>query len=769
MDRIDDGAVENIKNALNAIADVCHNTEPYIADAENLSREVADVALSISLMDKYTSDLDESLTVLSDLCEALMPVPVVGAIISKVGSVLGDLKRPLSVFHGVIRDANPTIEIVNKSGKSLANECGFFRKEMNFADSNFRNYANSLDVLKSCIDVLIVISENISDKETSDKLEALVYDIERAVNEISDTIKNTENKVSEVQIAVNQLKDGFDSAAKPFVTLSNVINGICKKISDIFSPITQAFNKIINAIAPIKWLLKALSKIFKKVINPIVNKILTLIGFDKLLDKITDAIKEGLHIDELENKINAFKSELNDETVGNITKQFHTVESQIQLQYDSLSGLVSLDKFEGKIMDFLQSSYDSFMNQDLPDFPLDSSIAVQDSAFTLHSNPYVPTKFIPLLHEEATAYIAPVSSALREESPESIKGCIDSIEQLIENVNAVYAKWPDINNKMILCDKYALDITMYAQLADELTAWIDCFKDISFFEKTSDLLNHLTEKISNEKGKIEYLKSAMDECQDQYSAMHSKFQEVYQRMPNQQDINDLYTLVMHVDDSYNSTKSLIESCDTDDKQSMKAVVDERYKGYISAIGAFPEKLELTKRSLSACLERVNRISKQIDSLGKEEHMIIGAQFFQALSTVNQHLAGLHSIISPTKQILKFISEKQDDKAKDFLEKLGNALGKASKYVDYIIQLPVFNQFIGMELPFVETTKKINEISQKMKEFDFGDIDVIKADINNLKKNYLQPTLQYTDDDGNIVYDYYIDQNIKNSIEKAGCS
>ena len=95
------------------------------------------------------------------------------------------------------------------------------------------------------------------------------------------------------------------------------------------------------------------------------------------------------------------------------------------------------------------------------------------------------------------------------------------------------------------------------------------------------------------------------------------------------------------------------------------------------------------------------------------------------------------------------------------------MNKVSKVIEDVIETQAFDEFVEKVLPFNDTINKINQANQILSKADFTIIDTLKSDIENLKKNYLQPPLQYQDDDGNTVYDYYMNQNLKDMIEKGG--
>lgn len=768
MTQISSNAVENVKMALNDIADECHGVEPYLEKAEVIIQDVENISSAVMSIEKYSKDLEESLVVLSDLCYVLGAIPFVGAFVSRVGTVLSKVKIPLKDLNKLATEAKPLIETIKQSSKTLSKECAFFKKEMNFADSHFRNYASSLDMLVNCIKVLTIVSESFSNEQTKKEFDGLIADIETTIDHVSSGINDVENEIKAAQQTVSQLNDDFEKAAKPFIKVSDGINKAFGSISSFFSPITHAFNKILNAIKPIKWLLKALSAVFKKIINPIINKILDLIGINKLLDKINQKIEELLHIDELKQKITDIEEKINEKTVGKITDKIDLVETKIQQQYDQLSNLVSLDIVEEKIMTFLKNSYDSFINQELPDFPFTSDENIDDlPAISLCSRAYEPTKISFLLKEESDTHINPIEKSVTQEYHEIIQNSMNEIDSIIQDINNLYGKWNDVKNRMILCDKYAQDIMIYEQLSNELMAWIEAFEDIPYFDELDHLLKKLDEKINNEKTEVLNLKKKMEQCQNHYQNIYLQFQTAYQIIPSQQDINDLYAPMMHIEDSYQTTKELISSSQSPHRQDMLESIEGKFKGYLSALKSFSQELDNEKQLLTDCLENVELITQHIDSLGREENTIISSQFFHSISLVNQYLSGIHEIILPTKQILKFIEDKEDDKVKSFLTKLGNVMNKVSKVIEDVIETQAFDEFVEKVLPFNDTINKINQANQILSKADFTIIDTLKSDIENLKKNYLQPPLQYQDDDGNTVYDYYMNQNLKDMIEKGG--
>lgn len=767
MMQINENIVEDVKKVLNGIADECHEIEPYLEKAEVISQDVEHISLAVMSIEKYSKDLEESLVVLSDLCLILGAIPFVGAFVSRVGEVLKKVNIPVKDLYKLAKDAKPGIETVKQSSKALSKECAFFKKEMNFADSHFRNYANSLDMLANCIKVLTIVSESFSNEKTKAGFEGLIDDIETTIEHISSGINDVEKEIKAAQETIHQLNSEFEKAAKPFIKISESISKACDSISSFFSPITHAFNKIINAIKPIKWLLKGLSKIFKKIIDPIINKILDLIGINKLLDKINQKIEELLHIDEIKQKITIIEDKVSEETIGKITEKINQMEIHLQQQYDQLSKLVSLDIVEDKVMTFLKSSYDSFMNQELPDFPFAIYENVEFRPVSLCSRAYAPTRLVFPVNNASDTHIDLIETALVQEYHETIQNSIDQIDSITRDINALYGKWPDMHNRMMLCDKYAQDIMIYQQLCDELIAWLGCFEEISSFDEFHHLLNKLSEKINNDKTEVFNLKQEMEQCQNQFKNVYDQFETVYQTIPNQQDINELYALVMHIEDSYQTTKELICSSKSAHQEELLQNIEEKFNSYLSSLKSFPQELDQGKQLITNCLTAADSLTQQIDLLGQEENMIISTRFYHSLSLVNQYLAGIHAIISPMKQILKFISDKEDDKIKTFMIKLGDVMNKISKVIEDVLETHAFDDFIEQVLPFRHTTDQIKRVNQIVQQTDFTVIDIIKSDIDNLKKNYLQPPLQYQDEDGNMVYDYYMDQNLKNMIEKEG--
>lgn len=125
------------------------------------------------------------------------------------------------------------------------------------------------------------------------------------------------------------------------------------------------------------------------------------------------------------------------------------------------------------------------------------------------------------VNNEYETHIGPIEISIAQEYHETIQSSMDQIDSFIQDINALYGKWTNIHNRMMLCNKYVQDIMIYEQLADELIAWLECFEDISYFEELNHLLNKLCEKINNEITEILNLKQEMGRCQNNYKSVYS--------------------------------------------------------------------------------------------------------------------------------------------------------------------------------------------------------------------------------------------------------
>lgn len=766
MSQTTNEAIQTIKDALNQTADACGAMAPYLEDAEIISKDVERIASTVIQLEKYTKDLQRSVQVLTDVCYVLGGIPIIGTIASRIPSVLKPVNTPIKVINQLAKDCKPVLESIKNSTKNLSKECALLKKDAQFANNHFKNYANSLEMLSSCLALLEGINQLISSAQTQSRLTSLMNGLESDVEVVCSDIVKAKQEIQSLKNTLLQINNEFRQAADPFMKVSDTVNKAFKSVSSFISPITNAFNKVINAISPLKWLLKAVSWLVKKILNPIIDKILGWLGLDTLLNKISKKISEVLHVDELTKHIEKIEKQISEVTVGQLTQSIHNIQNGFTAQYSQLDHLISLDTFEADLFEFLQDAYKEFSEQELPDWPMKEMN--MDISIQIHCEPFIPTKCLLPVYDDSSMYVVKADEALVQDYHESISQNFTKINDVISNLDGVYDKWKAMQNQMILCNKYTQDILLYESLVDNLSSCISLFSGITYFESINGVVDQLNQKLMGEKTKIQNLKTCMDNCQQQYAATYDRFMSAYQALPDQSDVDSLYGTLLRVEDSYQSTITTIDASQLEDKSAMVKLVDTRFDDYLAKVENFNQELSQCEQNLMLFCQKIEEMTDNIGNLSNNENEIIDSQFYQSLSSVNQYLAAIHSILLPAKQILLFILNKEEDKAKDFILSLKNFVDRIAQVLEKILQTTIFDDFMELILPFEEMASQVNHVTESIKGVDFTIMDGFRNDLEGAKQ-YLQPIYQYQDEEGNVVNDLYIDQAMRQALIQAGMS
>lgn len=183
---------------------------------------------------------------------------------------------------------------------------------------------------------------------------------------------------------------------------------------------------------------------------------------------------------------------------------------------------------------------------------------------------------------------------------------------------------------------------------DNLSSCIYLFSGITYFESVNGVVNRLNQKLMGEKTKMQNLKTCMDNCQQQYATTYDCFMSAYQTLPDQSGVDSLYGTLLSVEDSYQSTLTTIDASQFEDKSAIVKLVDIRFDDYLAKVENFNQELSQCEQNLMLFYQKIEEMTDNIGNLSNNENEIMDSQFYQSLSSVNQYLATIHSILLPAK-------------------------------------------------------------------------------------------------------------------------
>lgn len=777
MTQIDD-LIQAGKEALNDTADVCAKVEPGLEVVETVSQDISKVSKAIVDLEKYSNDLYKAFAGLKDLCLVLSVVPIVNSVASALNKVLSPLDAEFKTVTTLIAQSKTTLAGIGKTANTISKTSSVLRKGTSAAANNFHNYANSLDIVGSCLNLLVGISEILDDASSKQRIQHISDTMQHELNALTADVNALSTAYHNIDDAVERINQIISKQFKPVIQVITGTESVFSTLSDIFKPIADAFHAIVNAIKPLQWVLDAVACIFNKILKPVIDAILKACGLDKLIARVEEFILNKLGIAKLKSDIETALNSAEQALVGPFADDIEEISNKLASIDQRYTSMLSLTGVEQDVGLFLHDAYNAYVNQDLPDWPFDAlqSKTVRMDGFQLYDMPYQPIRYIGLVDSNTLPYIVKmdrtVSATLRSGSRNTaadddtsqwsaIDEAYDAIDSVVDGINGMHEKTTVIANDLMLCQKYATELDLYHDFLDDVQNCLALFSGLETFESLTAIIGKLDAKIESEKTAAQSLSSNMNDCMTHYQQFDERYGEVRAMLPSQYDIDVSYGKVSSVEQSWKTVNDTVDlGCETttdhNTLQRIEAVrgdVDNRKNGNLELVGQYRAELETYRNSISSLSQHIDDITAEVGKLGGSEQAIIDSTAFMRISSIQTRLHALVGLVGPARQIANFLIEKHDkaeDEGKDFLDALHGFLDKVTPIIGKIIDSNIFDEFLNQALSLPALNDTIHAIDEHIVALDQ---ELTGAQYTELSSQYekletvLDPQTQYTYADG----------------------
>lgn len=290
-----DAVLQSLKESAQSVDGVLKS----VSGVENVVTTVDDVLGSLSKLPADLNIIKDILKVLDSALSLLGPVPIVGEIANAGKPVL---QTATTICKSVQSSANTFVkDIIDPVKKAIDDLRAGIQKAISILKTialTIPDYINTIQILNYLNRIASPLVGLLKGTSAHKRLKNLTDQFDKLQKSVTGILAPVAGFIEDLRLAMGAIDKVL---GKAFQTMKDTAAGILKGLHDIekvFRPIRDGFNKIINAIKPVKWALEALSFIFDKIVAPVINKVLKATHLDKaIFDPLTEKIKKELGID----------------------------------------------------------------------------------------------------------------------------------------------------------------------------------------------------------------------------------------------------------------------------------------------------------------------------------------------------------------------------------------------------------------------------------------------------------------------------------------
>ncbi|GCA63035.1 hypothetical protein KIPB_007451 [Kipferlia bialata] len=160
-------------------------------------------------------------------------------------------------------------------------------------------YLNTVQILSYLLDIAGPLTEVLEGTDPGKRLHSVVEDLTSTRDTVGKALTPFADCLSTVMKALQPIIQFLNKMFSELGDGAKAVLATLKKGGDMLRPITEGFNKVMHAIAPVRWALEAVSCIVNKVLMPVINKILEVTGLKHLLDEAEEKVMKMLGLGSL--------------------------------------------------------------------------------------------------------------------------------------------------------------------------------------------------------------------------------------------------------------------------------------------------------------------------------------------------------------------------------------------------------------------------------------------------------------------------------------
>lgn len=289
--------LQSLQDSLTAVGEV----QGPIKEVTKLVTVIDTVLDDVSDIPNILKTVQGILDVLDDLFDFLDAIPIVDAI-SAIGEgvtsvAAGLISTANDILSPLITDViDPCRDIFNDIKRGLVEA----QKVVATISQTIPDYLNTAEILSYMLDIAQPLVKLLEGTTAGNDLASLITTLNGVKTEATSALVPLATFLNLLHTGItniqNALGDTIKSATQTFLTdLENIEN--------IFRPVERDFNKVVDAIKPLKWVLEAAQCIFDKILEPVIHAVLHATGLDSLSHSLVNKFENTLGITPIVNAL----------------------------------------------------------------------------------------------------------------------------------------------------------------------------------------------------------------------------------------------------------------------------------------------------------------------------------------------------------------------------------------------------------------------------------------------------------------------------------
>jgi prefoldin subunit 5 len=558
----------SLQQSTSKIADIA----PPLTTAADVVGTIEEVLDATGVIITVFDDLEEVVQLVEGVLPLLSPFPVVGEIADGFEAPLADVKTALAevkqIFQQVKQDVvDPVKKVLDDIQTGLVD----VQKVVLAAGEQLPNYLNTIQILNYLTEIaapLVQVLEGTGPDGPEQRLNDLLDKLNQVkagvVKVAGPMAKGLADVETGVQYLATEMKKAGDVIGGHVRDAVNLVRGA----AGIFQPISDAFNRVLNVLKPLKWLLEAVQWLVDHSLKPAIDEILTVTGLKKLMQGAEQKLLDKLGVGPVANLL---RSNINQ---GDIGAQQSSVGSQQGTNMSTLwSGLgTALGDYRTNKSAALQDGMITLVSAiagtpidpnkpavipdwDLPDLHTSTQNALQARSVVRATRTLrLRAGFAGLDRMRAPALAAarPTAFAVLHSTPAGAPGLgpewqpvsdltneitqtVASLQQLQQSVSTLGTMIPQFDTSLTLPGTFGEHV---GDLAAILQSISDLFNSIERFNIFNNMIEPFRQMVTQQAGNASQVTAAVDGLKQAVAQVDQAANPVLQSAPSPQVITD---------------------------------------------------------------------------------------------------------------------------------------------------------------------------------------------------------------------------------------
>lgn len=269
-----------------------------LTDIDDMLKAVGDLIISFQGIDGLIELVGEAL-------EFLSAIPIVGEIADLFASLIEGFA---TTFQDILTTAQqldtdvikPVINVLS----DIVSGLGDARAVVVDLSQKVPGYINTIEILHYLSEIATPIVGVLTGTKPGQDLSAVLQTFQTVQQDVGKALAFFDPAILAVGTGITALMDVFNAITAAFGTAGRDALAAVEAAANALKPISDGFNNMVNAIAPLKWVLDALACIFNTILKPVIDLILEATGLKSLVDEAAQAVFQKLGIGPVLNSAN---------------------------------------------------------------------------------------------------------------------------------------------------------------------------------------------------------------------------------------------------------------------------------------------------------------------------------------------------------------------------------------------------------------------------------------------------------------------------------